>query len=84
MDFSSTLELKLVSKFEINRITRKLIRAILRFRSSFLPPKRSQNNGSTANKHSAEKHSAEKRKAHKHSAEKHAAKKQLRKISIQQ
>ena len=44
LDFSCTHVLKLVSKFEINRITRKLIRAILRFRSSFLPPKCSQNN----------------------------------------
>jgi hypothetical protein len=33
-----------MSKFEINRITIELIRAILRFRSSFLPPKREQNN----------------------------------------
>ena len=38
MDFSSTHELKLVSKFEINPITRKLIRAIYRFRISFPPP----------------------------------------------
>ena len=33
-----------MSKFEKNRITRKLIRAILRFCSSFLPPKCSKNN----------------------------------------
>ena len=44
MDFSSTHELKLVSKFEINRITRKLIRAILRFRFSFPPPTMYRNN----------------------------------------
>ena len=33
-----------MSKFEINCITIELIRAILRFRFSFLPPKCSQNN----------------------------------------
>ena len=33
-----------MSKFEINCITIELIRAILRFHSSFLPPKREQNN----------------------------------------
>ena len=33
-----------MSKFKINRITRKLIRAILRFRSTFLPPKLKPNN----------------------------------------
>ena len=33
-----------MSKFEINRMTIELIRAILRFRSSFLPPKLSPNN----------------------------------------
>ncbi len=33
-----------MSKFEINRMTKELIRAILRFRSSFLPPKREENN----------------------------------------
>jgi hypothetical protein len=33
-----------MSKFEINRITLELIRAILRFRFSFLPPKRDENN----------------------------------------
>jgi hypothetical protein len=33
-----------MSKFEINRITKELIRAILRFRASFLPPKLSPNN----------------------------------------
>ena len=33
-----------MSKFEINRITKELIRAILRFCSSFRPPKCSQNN----------------------------------------
>ena len=33
-----------MSKFEINRIIIELIRAILRFRSSFRPPKCSQNN----------------------------------------
>ena len=38
MDFSSTHEIKLVSKFEINPITRKFIRAIFRFRFSFPPP----------------------------------------------
>jgi hypothetical protein len=33
-----------MSKFEINRITKELIRAILRFRSSFLAPKLKENN----------------------------------------
>ena len=33
-----------MSKFEINRIAIELIRAILRFCLSFLPPKREQNN----------------------------------------
>ena len=33
-----------MSKFEINRITRKLIRAILRFRFSFPPPTMYRNN----------------------------------------
>ena len=33
-----------MSKFEINRMTIELIRAILRFRSSFLVPKRTENN----------------------------------------
>jgi hypothetical protein len=33
-----------MSKFEINRITKELISSILRFRSSFRPPKCSQNN----------------------------------------
>jgi hypothetical protein len=33
-----------MSKFEINRITKELIRAILRFCFSFLPPKREKNN----------------------------------------
>jgi hypothetical protein len=33
-----------MSKFEINRITKELIRAILRFRSFFLPPKCTKNN----------------------------------------
>ena len=33
-----------MSKFEINCITIELIRAILRFHSSFLPPKLSPNN----------------------------------------
>ena len=33
-----------MSKFEINRIIIELIRAILRFRSSFLPPKCAKNN----------------------------------------
>jgi hypothetical protein len=33
-----------MSKFEINSITIELIRAILRFRFSFLPPKREENN----------------------------------------
>jgi hypothetical protein len=32
-----------VSKFEIDLITTKLIRAIFTFHSSFLPPKRSKN-----------------------------------------
>jgi hypothetical protein len=44
LDFSSTHELRLVSKFEINRITRKLIKAILRFRFSFPPPTMYENN----------------------------------------
>ena len=44
MDFSSTHELKLVSKFEINRITRISIRVILRFRFSFPPPTMYENN----------------------------------------
>jgi hypothetical protein len=35
---------RLMSKFEINRITIELIKAILRFRFSFLPPKREENN----------------------------------------
>jgi hypothetical protein len=43
-DFSSTHELKLVSKFETNPITRKIIRAILRFRFSFPPPTMYENN----------------------------------------
>ena len=33
-----------MSKFKLNHITIELIRAILRFRFSFLPPKREQNN----------------------------------------
>jgi hypothetical protein len=33
-----------MSKFEINRITKELIRAILRFRSSFLAPTLKENN----------------------------------------
>ena len=44
LDFSSTHELKLVSKFEINPMTRKLIGAILRFRFSFPPPTMYENN----------------------------------------
>ena len=32
-----------MSKFEINRMTKKLIRAILRFRSSFLAPMSKEN-----------------------------------------
>jgi hypothetical protein len=39
LNFSSTQKYKLMLKFEINLITIELIRAILRFRSSFLPPK---------------------------------------------
>ena len=33
-----------MSKFEINRIIKELIKAILRFRSSFLAPKLKENN----------------------------------------
>ena len=36
--------MKLVSKFEINRITRKIVRAILRFHFSFPPPTMYRNN----------------------------------------
>ena len=44
LNFSSTQEQKLMSKFKINRITKELIRAILRFLFSFPPPTMYENN----------------------------------------